>query len=115
MIYKVVKAISILLRLLVIPSPFVDTGYGFIYNLIAEPLLHSITFVIAGLYYKKGINDPAVGSALYLFFYWLHTGLILIMGHFDWNKAIVALILIIYLGVNIVIRRIKQKLFFYQD
>lgn len=113
MLYKFIATISTFLRVFVVPNPFLELELGLGYNILAEPLLHIITFSIVGSYYRKGIESPAVGSILYLFFYWVHTGLLMLMGHFAWNKVIIAIIVIAYLGVHIVINRIKERLFYY--
>ena len=77
--YKIIAAVSVLIRQFVLPNPFEPLGEKFnvtlfnitlpltpdIANWIAEPVLHLLAFGITGLYYVRGHNDPAVGSFLY--------------------------------------------------
>ena len=80
--YKLIVAISILIRQFYLPNPFEALGDGLIVNIgetpmafppeilnwIAEPFMHVVTFAVVGLYYDRG-SAPALGSFLYLLFY----------------------------------------------
>jgi hypothetical protein len=51
--YEVMKVISVIIRLLVLPNPFEEIEYGFAINMfIAEPIIHMITFSLVGVVYK---------------------------------------------------------------
>lgn len=117
--YKLIAAISVLIRQFVLPNPFEGLGDTFdvtlfnitfqmtpdILNWIVEPGLHLLAFVVTGLYYTRGFQEPAVGSLLYLMFYALHTGLLILMSaaSFAWWAVIPLIVLYIlgHIGVNV--------------
>lgn len=117
--YKLIAAISVLIRQFVLPNPFEGLGETFdvtlfnitfqmtpdILNWIVEPGLHLLSFVVTGLYYTRGFQEPAVGSLLYLMFYALHTGLLILMSaaSFAWWAVIPLIVLYIlgHIGVNV--------------
>lgn len=107
-IYRLIALISSIIRIVYIPNPFEMLEYGYLINIVAEPILHSITFGIVGLYYRRG-SYPSLGSILYLIFYCIHTGLLILMGCFEWNKPIIGIIIIAYLGIHYLISRVKQR------
>lgn len=47
-------------------------------NLLADPLIGSVTFGVVGLYYIRG-SYPVLGSFLYMFFYCVHIGLLFLI------------------------------------
>ena len=122
MVYKIIAAISVLIRQFVLPNPFEPLGEKFnvtlfnitlpltpdIANWIAEPVLHLLAFGITGLYYARGYNDPTVGSFLYLLFYVIHTLILMLMSAAGFAWWAVVLLLIIYIaghiGINSLIR-----------
>ena len=117
--YKLIATISMLIRQFVLPNPFEGLGEIFdvtlfditlkltpdILNWIVEPGLHLLAFGVAGIYYVRGLQDPAVGSLLYLVFYALHTGLLMLMSAagFAWWAVIPLIVLYVlgHIGVNI--------------
>ena len=119
MVYKIIAAISVLIRQFVLPNPFEPLGEKFnvtlfnitlpltpdIANWIAEPVLHLLAFGITGLYYVRGHNDPAAGSFLYLLFYVIHTLILMLMSAagFAWWAVVLLIVLYIagHIGVNI--------------
>ena len=122
MVYKIIAAISVLIRQFVLPNPFEPLGEKFnvtlfnitlpltpdIANWIAEPVLHLLAFGIAGLYYTRGYNDPAMGSFLYLLFYVIHTLILMLMSAagFAWWAVVLLVISYIagHIGINLLIR-----------
>lgn len=117
--YKFIAAVSVLLRQFILPNPFESLGESFdvtlfditiqmtpeILNWIVEPGLHLLAFGVTGIYYARGLQDPAVGSLLYLIFYALHTGLLILMSaaSFAWWVVIPLVVLYIlgHIGVNV--------------
>ncbi len=93
-IYKIMMILSTIVRQCYLPNPFENCKNGFLYNLMAEPIMHMITYGIVGMFYEGGA--PVIGSFLYLLFYAIHTGLLMLMGYFNWNKIAIAIILAIY-------------------
>ncbi len=122
-LYRFVAFISVLLRQFVLPNPFEPLGKSIavtidnivitltpdIVNWITEPILHAVTFSVVGLYYKRGRNDPSLGSFLYLVFYALHVGLIYIVSSFNFSCIVIILILVLYLGLHILINYLKNR------
>lgn len=69
-------------------------------NIIAEPILHIITFSVVGIYYSKG-EFPTLGSFLYLVFYAIHVGLLTLMAVFQFATWAVVLIVVLYILCHI--------------
>lgn len=117
--YKFIAAVSVLLRQFILPNPFESLGESFdvtlfditiqmtpdILNWIVEPGLHLLAFGVTRIYYARGLQDPSVGSLLYLIFYALHTGLLILMStaSFAWWVVIplVVLYFLGHIGVNV--------------
>lgn len=112
-IYGIFAGVFALVRQFLLPNPFDILAGGFplmlgemqivlpsgVANFLFEPILHAVTFVVVGLYYDSG--EPAVGSALYMFFYAVHVGLmypILLAYPRGW---LIALILVAYIAVHV--------------
>ena len=93
--YHIMKIISIWVRFAYMPNPFGSIENGEVYNILAEPVLHIATFFVVGLFYDRG-SEPALGSLLYLIFYFVHVGIILLIGFFGWTSAGVIIILAVY-------------------
>lgn len=110
--YKFVTLTSILIRMLLIPNPFKVLGEGKIVNIgemsillppellniIAEPIMHIVTFSVVGLFYARG-NNPIWGSGLYLFVYGVHILLIWLMAKFGFSIAICVAVIFAYMYV----------------
>ncbi len=123
-LYRLIAFISIIIRQFVLPNPFEPLGESFaitindisiiltpdILNWITEPILHAITFAIVGLYYKRGRNNPSLGSFLYLVFYAIHVGLIYIISYFNFSCIPIIIVLVSYFALHIVIKFFKYKL-----
>lgn len=123
-LYRFIAFISVLIRQFILPNPFEPLGENIpitineivimltpdLVNWIAEPILHTITFTIVGIYYKKGYNNPSVGSFLYLIFYIFHVGLIYIISCFRFSWIAVIIVLALYLALHIIINVLKNKL-----
>ena len=105
--YRLMAAISALVRLFLIPNPFVDTASPFIANMICEPFIHGFTYNVVGIYYKTNSN-PAVGSFLYLIFYAIHTALIYLIIHLGYKSVLSIIIYITYFIVLILITLVKK-------
>ena len=123
--YKIMAAISILIRQFCISNPFDALGDGLhlevnnvlvllppvLLNWLAEPIMYVITYGVVGMYYQKGSN-PALGSFLYLFLYCIHTGVIHLMALAGFNKWIVILILVLYAGCHAGINALRERLLY---
>ena len=122
--YKLIAAISILIRQFCIPNPFDALGDGFVVNLeqiaillppyvinlLAEPFIHAVTFAVVGIYYDSG-TAPAFGSFLYLIFYCLHIFLLWLMSLAGFAIWGVWLIIAIYVGCHVGLNRLRNSYF----
>lgn len=77
------------------PNPFENMENGLLLNWVAAPIMHLITYGIVGQFYERSSN-PTTGSLLYLLFYCIHTGLLLLMSLFQFSKVPVIIICIVY-------------------
>ena len=123
-LYRIIAVISIFVRQFVLPNPFEPLGETFtitikdvivplhpiVLNLIAEPILHTVTFAVVGIYYHKGRNNYALGSFLYLLFYVVHVGLIYIVSSFEFAWIAIIILLVLYIAVHIAINVFRNKL-----
>lgn len=122
-IYKVFALISFLVRSLATPNPFNSlqgqymeiNGLEFpvipeIINILVEPILGVFTFIIVGLYYYRSEKTPLKGSILYLFFYWIHVGLISVIVKFNFSALSIFLVATFYVILHILIFVITSKL-----
>lgn len=113
--YQLIRTISIFVRQIYIPNPFESESTGYIYatilNILIEPFVQAITYAVVGIFYEKRSN-PALGSFLYLLFYSLHVGLIMLIGYFDWSKVAIVVTVVVYivglLFINGLVKKIKN-------
>ena len=117
-----------MIRQFLLPNPFETLGESFdvkiagvilpmtplILNWLIEPFLHVITFAIVGFYYVKGVNNPAVGSFLYLMFYIAHVFLLYLMSLAQFAIWAIVLILVLYFSLHIAINILKNRWFYVQ-
>lgn len=107
-----------------IPNPFEALGAGltitisgvpvlfppFLLNLLAEPIMYMITYVVVGMYYDRG-SEPALGSILYLLFYCVHTFVLWLMSLADFSILAVGSLIFVYIGGHIFINRLRYSIF----
>lgn len=97
--YKIVAFISYFVRQNCMPNPFGTDLNAWLMDLLGmSAILHVFTFGIVGLFYEEG-SAPVLGSLLYLFFYSVHMGLLVLMGNFGWTMPAIIIILGLYLLV----------------
>lgn len=122
-IYKVFAFISFLVRSYVMPNPF-ESLLGkmieldgveqfFVYlplNALLEYVLYKITYAIVGLYYNRSEKTSLKGSILYLFFYWIHVGLISVIVKFNFSALSISLVVVFYVFLHILISVITSKI-----
>jgi hypothetical protein len=73
-------------------------------NWITEAILFPITFAVVGLYYKREMKMPAVGSILYLVFYCIHTGIVYLFCKLSFSPVLCILLIIGYATLLIIIK-----------
>lgn len=119
--YKLMAAISILIRQFCIPNPFEALGDGLIVNIgetpilippgilnwVAEPLMYAVTFAVVGLYYDRG-SAPALGSFLYLLLYCVHTFILWLMSVAGFAMWAVVLIVVLYIVCHMVFAKLRS-------
>lgn len=101
--YGIMIMLSTLIRQFCLPNPFECFGaYGAIINLIAEPIIHAVSFALVGLVYRRG-EFPALGSFLYLIAYAAITGILALMGIFSfaWWWVLLVIAAMIAVGVGL--------------
>lgn len=122
--YKLIAAISILMRQFCIPNPFEALGDGVVVNIgemsillsprvlnwIMEPFMYSVTFAVVGMYYGRG-TDPSFGSFLYLLFYYIHIFLLWLMSLAGFDTWAVLPIATIYVGCHVGLNRRRNRYF----
>ena len=123
--YKIIAALSILIRNFCLPNPFELIGNieipfqgtviaipPIVINFMIEPILHAITFGVVSLYYTRHKNSPAWGSFLYLVFYCAHVGLLYLMAMMKFALWAVLAVLVAYMLCHMVINAVRHKLRF---
>ena len=111
-LYGGISAISVIVRMFFLPNPFECFGArAYLYNWIAEPILHIIAYALVGLVYCKG-SFPAWGSFLYLITYAILVGVLWIFGIFNfawwWILSLIVAIFVLTTGIPFVVKLIKR-------
>jgi len=108
--YEMIKISSIFIRQYLLPNPFGNSPDSYFYNLIAGFILYPITYCIVGLFYRPRSN-PLLGSFLYLLFYSIHTGMIILASTLNFSRIAIAFILSIYIGTLIGVKYTQIEIF----
>lgn len=114
--YQLIIIISFVVRQFFIANPFEALGEGvttispIVLNLIAELVLHAITYAVVGLYYRGG--TPGWGSFLYLGNYWVHTFVLCLMGSTGFAVGPVLLILFVYVVSHMALASLWERVFY---
>lgn len=113
--YHITAAICALIRFFLLPNPFQMASdfpeYAFLVFAFAEAIIYTVTFVVVGVYYRKGFDNPVKGSLLYLAFYAIHTGLFYLIGAFGFNIVAFAIIAVLYIAAHKGFAELKRFLF----
>ena len=94
-LYGIIAGSSLFIRLFLLPNPFAQFENGALYNWIAEPILHIITFTVVGIFYTRG-SLPALGSILYLFFYIVNVAMLMLISWLSFSWWAIVIISILY-------------------
>lgn len=109
-LYAIMAVISIIVRQVYLPNPFECFGdMAWLYNLIAEPIIHGAAFLLVGTIYHKG-SFPALGSFLYLVAYAAITGVLALMGIFSFAWWWVLIIVAAMIAVGILLVKLGRWL-----
>lgn len=98
--YKLISVSSVFIRQFLLPNPFAAFQLGELYNWVATALLLPITFTVVSLFYRRG-SAPALGSFLFLVFYMIHTGILLLCSVFSFNVIACVVIGTVYFAALI--------------
>lgn len=102
------KIISAFIRVFIIPNPFESLGvWADAVNYLTEGLLHTFTYNIVGLFYKRN-SAPALGSLLYLIVYWVHVMILSLLGAFSWRWWAIAIAIALYIAILWFLLQIKD-------
>lgn len=111
--YIVISVINALVRNFVLPNPystfFQDEAKAVGFNfLIGGTIIHSLTFLLTKLFYKKGEDSSSFGSLCYFIWYVVNTFIFIVVGHFIKNIYLfVGILLFIYILFIVVFFKIN--------
>ena len=109
-LYAIMAVISIIVRQVYLPNPFECFGdMAWLYNLIAEPIMHIAARKIVGTVYRSG-DCPPWGSFLYLVVYASITGVLALMGIFSFAWWWVLIIVAAMIGIGVLLAKIGRWL-----
>ncbi len=112
--YYWVYTISVIFRQFFMANPFenvaIEVPLGPIFfNMITGAMLVPTTYMVVGIFYKRR-SSPAVGSMLFLMFYLVHNGLLLLMSKAEFNKIIIGIILVAYIAFLTISKKIVMRM-----
>ena len=108
--YKLMSVISIFIRQFYLPNPFECFGdMALVYNWIAEPFVHIISFALVGTVYKRG-SAPTIGSILYLITYYIVISVLWILGQFSFAWWAISIMIILIVLISLLIRKISEDI-----
>ena len=98
-LYGLASGLSIFVRQFVLPNPFDCFGNkAWFINLVAEPVIQVVSYLLVGLVYKKG-SMPLLGSFLFLLTYAALTGFLWLLGLFQFTWWWILLMIVISTGL----------------
>ena len=108
--YKIMMAISTLVRQFCLPNPFECFGnWAFVINIVAEPIMHSAAYMLVRTVYRSR-SCPALGSFLYLAAYAAITGILALMGIFSFAWWWVLIITASMIGMGLLLAKLGRWL-----
>lgn len=112
--YYLVHTVSVIIRQLFVSNPFenaaIEVPFGPVFfNMIIGAALVLITYMVVGIFYKRR-SSPAVGSMLFLLFYLVHNGLLVLMSKAEFNKIIIGIILVAYIAFLTVSKKVVMRM-----
>lgn len=112
--YNIVCLISVIVRQFFVANPFenatIEVPFGPVFfNMITGAMLVPTTYMVVGIFYKRR-SSPAVGSMLFLIFYLVHNGLLVLMTKAEFNKIIIGIILVAYIAFLTISKKIVMRM-----
>ena len=125
--YKLLSTLFWFIRKFYFPNPFEALGEGIvvavnefpllltpdILNYLAGAALPTITYIIAGIYYRKGYDNPAWGSILNMFFLCIHTLILYLLLQVLPIKWLMIIIVACYIGFLVLFFKFMRKKWHY--
>ena len=109
LLYPLVTIISLVVRQYYLPNPFDCFGEQAAFlNIIAEPIIIALAYVLVGCVYKKASN-PALGSILFLITYAILVGVLRLFGIFHFAWWWIALVVIAFIAIVIGVRWLNDR------
>lgn len=110
-LYGIMTIISVLVRQFLLPNPFECFGNkALLINLIAEPIIQVLAYVVVGLFYVK-CSAPELGSLLYLITYAFIVGLLWLLGIFSFAWWWILIIFVAVCALIVGCRHLKERFF----
>ena len=113
--YKIVSIFNGYIREEILPNPFEFISensllvYLFRY-LIGGMIIHIISFSMCGIFYNRG-QCRVLGSMLYMFFYILNLGIIMLISRWFQSVTVICVVyLIISVCVFYLLNKLKEKI-----
>lgn len=112
--YYLIYTISVIYRQFFMANPFenatIEVPFGPVFfNMIIGAMLVPITYMVVGIFYKRR-SSPAVGSMLFLMFYLVHNGLLVLMSKAEFNKIIIGIILVAYIAFLTISKKVVMRM-----
>ena len=108
-LYESMKLSNVFIRQYMLPNPFEGYPNADLYNYATGFALYPVTYIIVGLFYRKG-SSPLLGSFLYLLFYLVHTGLIAFAGVFSFSKLAIHVIVGLYIAILLGVKSLQYRI-----
>ncbi len=97
--YSFISAASYIIRTFFLPNPFDCFGaQAFWINMFAGAIMYPLAYALTGTIYRRG-DGAAIGSALYFLFYFLIHSILMLLGKFSfawWSIALLIIALVLF-------------------
>lgn len=112
--YYFLHTVSVIIRQFFVSNPFenstIDVPFGPVFfYMIIEAMLVPITYMVVGIFYKRR-SSPVVGSMLFLLFYLVHNGLLVLMSKAKFNKILIGIILVAYMAFLTISKKVVMRI-----
>lgn len=115
--YQLISTINYFIRENIMPNPFEFISENSLIvmtfsAIIGSKILHKLAFNMCGIFYTKG-EAPTLGSILYMIFFSLNAGLLILIGRIFKEITIIITVYAISIAIfYIILTKIKNKMYF---
>ena len=115
--YQLISTINYFIRENIMPNPFEFISENslivMIFSaIIGSKILHKLAFNMCGIFYTKG-EATTLGSILYMIFFSLNAGLLILIGRIFKEITIIITVYAINIAIfYIILTKIKNKMYF---